>query len=491
MATTECAVVSAAGRTFDHETDVLVVGFGCAGGAAAIEAREAGAEVIILERFSGPGGSSAQSGGELYLGGGTRLQQAAGFDDNADEMYKYLVAALGPYADEEKIRAYCDGSVELFDWLESIGVAFEGGLYDQPSWLPHTTDGLAWLGENAWPYNTFARVIPRGHRPAKPFYGGKLVMDAMVARAAEIGVRTDTDTRAVNLVLDGDRVVGVVARHFGEEVSYRARKGVILTTGGFVDNPEMVEAHVPILKGHGTVSDGGDDGSGIRMAQMIGAAVRRMGDYQLAMSAIPGMACRGMIVNGHGQRFHNEDTYPGMWSKAAALQPGPCLVILDEEGYEDMSDADTWGRRPDFVAETLEELEEETGLPKGSLQHTVAEYNANARKGEDPVFHKAPKWLRELKSPFAAFDPRRGMVPAGEESVNKGDSGFAGFTLGGLHTTVDGNVLDVSGEPIPGLFAAGRAASSMHGAGYVSGTSVGDGAFFGRRAGQSAARESA
>jgi len=107
---------------FDLDADVVVVGLGCAGACAAIEASDAGAEVIVLERASGGGGTTAQSGGILYLGGGTPVQKACGFEDSADEMYVFLMAACGPAADAEKVRLFCDESVDHFHWLEGLGV---------------------------------------------------------------------------------------------------------------------------------------------------------------------------------------------------------------------------------------------------------------------------------------------------------------------------------------------------------------------------------
>ncbi|WP_106400475.1 FAD-dependent oxidoreductase [Actinocorallia populi] len=470
---------------FDHETDVLVVGFGCAGAAAAYEAASAGADVLVLERFSGPGGSAAQSGGEVYLGGGTRVQEACGFDDTPEDMYAYLHAALGPHADEEKLRLYCEGSVEHFEWFRARGVPFQESLYGEPGWMAPTKDGLMWLGENAWPYNTLARPVPRGHRPPVEGFAGVLLMEKLAAAAVEAGAQAHTDTRASALVVDASgRVAGVVARRFGEEVRYRARKGVVLTTGGFVDDEEMLADHAPVLLGHGKVSDGGDDGSGIRMACALGAATRRMGSVEAALVVMPEAACRGMLVNALGQRFINEDVYPGLFSHAALHQPAPWWVILDEEGFAAYSERNPGAMPPDHVAESLAELEEELGIPAGALESTVAMYNRYAALGEDPLFHKNPKWLRELKAPFAAVDPR---VLARLAENRREATGISGFTLGGLHTTVDGEVLHATRRPIPGLYAAGRASSGIHGEGYVSGTSIGDGTFFGRRAGRASA----
>lgn len=470
-----------------RECDVLVVGFGAAGAAAAFEAAAAGASVIVLERASGAGGSSAQSGGELYLGGGTAVQRACGFEDDADNMFAFLAAALGPHADEEKLRLYCDGSVEHFEWFRARGVPFAESLYDAPGWMPPTKDGLMWLGENAWPYNTVARPVPRGHRPPAELFAGGLLMRKLAAAVAAAGAVTHTDTRAESLVVAGDgRVAGVTARTFGEPVTYRARKAVIVTTGGFVDNEEMLSHHAPALLGHGKVSDGLDDGSGIRMAQAVGAATRRMSSVEVALTALPAALVRGMLVNALGQRFINEDVYPGLFSHAAVLhQPAPYWIIVDEKGYEDIPEGDLWNVRPGHAAETLAELEAELGMPAGALEATVDAYNRYAARGEDPYFHKDQKWLRPLAGPFAAIDPRDGFFGAGSET------GVNGFTLGGLHTTVDGAVRGHSGQPIPGLYAAGRASSGIHGDGYISGTSLGDGTFFGRRAGVAAAGEDA
>ncbi len=468
----------------DEVVDVIVVGFGIAGACAAISAAEGGASVLVIERAGAPGGSSALSGGEVYLGGGTSVQTACGFQDTPADMFSFLTAALGPHADAEKLRVYCDDSVDHFDWLVEHGVEFTPSLYDAPTWMPSTTDGLMWLGENSFPFDTVAKPAPRGHRPPKPYFAGGPLMAALVGAAATAGVRSVVDTRVTSLVVEDGRVAGVRVKNYGSDREIRANLGVVLTTGGFVDNEEMLAAHVPALLGQGKVSDGLDDGSGITMAQQVGAATRRMHAHEVALTVLPALAARGILVNALGQRFVNEDTYPGTISHAAVNhQPAPYWVIADEAAFEDVPPADLWGVRPHHAAETLAELEQDLGMPPGSLETTVAAYNAFAARGEDPWFHKASKWLRPLQAPYAAVDVAAGFHPGERESSATG-SGVAGFTLGGLHTTVDGAVLSLSGAAVPGLFAAGRATAGMHGEGYISGTSLGDGSYFGRRAGR-------
>ena len=186
---------------------------------------------------------------------------------------------------------------------------------------------------------------------------------------------------------------------------------------------------------------------------------------------------RGILVNGRGQRYVAEDTYPGRIGQLTLYQQDDtAFLVLDADAHEQAMAARSATpfllRPPTWVCETVADLEAEIGLPTGSLQSTVAAYNDGAALGEDPLLHKKPEWLRPIGSPVGAIDLR-------------GNTG--GFTLGGLHTSLSAEVLHVSGEPIPGLFAAGRATAGPAAWGYASGVSLGDGSFYGRRAGRAAA----
>lgn len=475
------------GPVRDFSCDVLVIGHGCAGVAAALEADHDGAEVIVLEAASGGGGSAALSGGELYLGGGTALQRAAGFVDSPEAMATFLTLALGPGADEERIEEYSRGSAEHFDWLVAHGVPFRPGVYDDVAWVPPTEDGLMWMGERSYPYADHALPAPRGHRVASDGFGGKILMQQLSEAVAAQEIAVHTDTRARELIREEGRVVGVRATRFGERREYRARRGVVLASGGFADNTALLQQHAPRLTGWGVNSDGGDDGSGILMGQQVGAAVRNMAAGQVGIALIPQLMVRGMIVDSLGRRFLNEDVYPGLVGIAALTKHDLRVwVILDEQAFEEVSEPERWGTQPKFVAETVQELERELGMPEGALQGTITEYNRWADLGQDPYFQKAPRWLRPLRPPFAAIDVSDGLAPP-EYGNNRAGTAAEVFTLGGLRATPHGAVLDLMGMPIPGLYAAGRVASSMHGGGYISGTSLGDGTFFGRRAGRAAA----
>jgi 3-oxo-5alpha-steroid 4-dehydrogenase len=129
---------------WDFETDVAIVGFGGAGACAAIEAADAGADVMVFELASASGGSTAMSSGEVYLGGngGTRVQKACGFEDSTDNLYNFLMAAHGPQADEAKVRAYAEGAVEHFNWLVAHGVPFKDSFLDKRAIVALTDDGL-------------------------------------------------------------------------------------------------------------------------------------------------------------------------------------------------------------------------------------------------------------------------------------------------------------------------------------------------------------
>ena len=462
---------------FDDECEVLVVGLGAAGAAAALGARAAGAEVLALERASAGGGTSALSGGVLYLGGGTPLQKECGFEDSPEEMFKYLMASCGPRPDEEKIRLYSEGSVDHYHWLLDQGVPFKPVFYPHYSGEPPTDDGLVYSGtENAWPFDRVAKPAPRGHVPQVPGQAGGLLMQKLLAAVAASGASVRPDARATALVRGGDgRIAGALVRRGGRDAAIRARGGVVLATGGFIHDERMLRLHAPLLaRCKFRVGAEGDDGSGIRMGLAAGVAPLNLGMGSISLPVTPPKAIlKGLLVNGLGQRFVNEDAYFGRLGEHALLhQDGRCFWILDDATFV----------RPDVprkvaaAGETLGELERELGIPDGALAATVELYNRHAARGEDPLFHKKREWVVPLEQP-----------PFGALDCTVEGSLYAAFTLGGLHTDADGAALTPAGRPIPGLYAAGRATACLAAPGYASGLSLGDGTFFGRRAGRAAA----
>ncbi|MFG3547529.1 FAD-dependent oxidoreductase [Streptomyces sp. NPDC047725] len=471
--------------TWDLTADVVIAGYGVAGASAAVEAARTGAEVLVLERAGGWGGAAALAGGFVYLGGGTGLQRACGFDDTPEAMAAFLVAAMGPGADPEKITAYSEGSVAHFDWLVGCGVPFRPVFYGEPAWEPAADEGLMYSGgENAHPFDEIAAPAPRGHLPRMENKrtgergGGYMLMKPLVETAGRLGVKARYGVRLDGLVTERDGTVcGVVARGFGERVTVRARRGVVLATGSFTYNEAMLAAHAPLLVGRPGSAVEEHDGVGVRLAQALGAGVAHMDACEVALHMDPQYLIRGIVVNGRGQRFINEDTYPGRIGQAALFQQAnQTFLVLDEEGFEEArrvsAAPEVLQLRPAWVCGTATELAAETGLPPGALEATLDVYNRHAEQGRDPLLRKAARWLRPLRGPLGAVD-LRGMT--------------SGFALGGLTTGLDGEVLHVDGEPIPGLYAAGRATAGIAAWGYASGASLGDGSFFGRRAGHAVA----
>jgi len=465
--------------SWSDEVDVVVVGFGIAGGCAAVSAAAAGARVLVLERAAAAGGTTSMAGGHFYLGGGTAVQQATGHADSADEMYKYLVA-VSREPEHDKIRAYCDGSVEHFNWLEDLGFQFERSYFPGKAVIQPNTEGLMFTGnEKVYPFKDQAVPAPRGHKVPVPgdTGGASMVIDLLLKRAEQLGVQIRYETGATALVQDDGAVVGVNWKHFNDTGVIRA-KAVVIAAGGFVMNPEMVAAYTPKLAEKPFVlGNTYDDGLGIRLGESAGGATKHMDQVFITAPAYPpSILLTGIIVNKDGQRFVTEDSYHSRTSGFVMDQPdSAAFLIVDEEHLE----------RPEVPLvplidgwETVEEMEAALGIPKGNLVATLNRYNEHAARGEDPDFHKQPEFLApQDKGPWGAFD------------LSLGKAMYAGFTVGGLATSVDGEVLGEDGSVIPGLYAAGACASNIaqDGKGYASGTQLGEGSFFGRRAGAHAA----
>jgi 3-oxo-5alpha-steroid 4-dehydrogenase len=458
------------------------VGLGVAGTSAVVAARQAGAEVLAVECGLGPGGTSASSGGLIYLGGGTALQTACGYQDSPENMAAFLRAALGPNVDDDRVDAYCEGSPDHFEWLVSIGVPFRAALCDEPNRESADDAGLLFSGgEDSYPFDEVAIPVPRGHKPQWIDSAGGFLMERLGAAVAASSARVMADTRAEALIVDGGEVVGVQVRTDEGSRAIQARGGVILATGGFISNEAMVaeqcpSAHVPDSAWR--IGTPNDDGRGIRMGAGAGAATARLSSFECALPlGPPHRLARGILVNRRGERFINEDAYTGrIGLHALRDQDGFVYMITDDVIHE----RNLLGLRVGFAAATPEELAVDLEVPPDALARTVRDYNEAAARGEDPQFHKRAPFLQPIGVPPASG------IGAVDLRVDHGAI-YATFTLGGLVTDSDGAALDSVGREISGLYAVGRTAASLAASHYASGISLGDGSFFGRRAGRHAA----
>jgi len=476
-------------EAWSDDVDVLVLGAGMAGVSAALEAVAAGARVLVIDRGGRLTCTSAMSGGHFYLGGGTPVQVATGWEDTPEDLAAYL-GAMSPDCDPAKIRAYAEGSVEHFGWLESLGFEFERSYYPHKAVVQPGTQGLMFTGnEKCWPANQVARPAPRGHKPpvVGDLGGGSFVVDLALKRLEALSVEVRYDTGATGLILDDSdarggagRVVGATWKRFAETGAIRAG-AVVVAAGGFVLNPEMVAAYAPrldaLFRRGMALGNSFDDGLGIRLGESVGGVADHMdGAFFTSPFYPPEETVKGIVVNRLGRRFVNEDAYHSRVSAYVFDQPGQvAYLILDsatmaQPAYNFQPLVDGW--------DTVAEMERGLGIPDGELAATLARYAAGAARGEDPEFHKAADYLVPLdQGPWGAYD------------LTPGACFYSGFSCGGLRVDVDGRVLRADGAPVPGVYAAGACASNIavDGRGYASGTQLGEASFFGRRAGRSAA----
>ena len=263
----------------------------------------------------------------------------------------------------------------------------------------------------------------------------------------------------------------------GERAAIKAKRGIVLACGGFIHNREMVKLYAPELYDCSVPwANAGDLGIGIQMGMGAGAAALRM-DQGFAIGPIypPENTIAGIAVNQMGQRLTSEEGYHAVMGNIVTYkQDGIAYFICDKDSDRPQGD----DNQP-LVAEanTIKELEQKAGFPIGSLQMSVNYYNEHAKNGIDPMFHKSKKYLSPIvKPPFKVYDL----------SVDK--TMYSSHTFGGLQTNVNSQVINVWGEVINGLYAAGRNTSGLPTSPYIaSGISVGDCTFFGRQAGQHAA----
>lgn len=525
--------------TWDATADVVVVGFGGAGACAALEAHEAGADVVVLDRFHG-GGATAISGGIVYAGGGTDEQREAGVSDTPQAMFDYLRLETAGAVSDETLRRFCEGSADMLAWLKGHGVPFQGSLAPYKTSYPTNDYYLYYSGnELSGPARAVATPAQRGHRAHGKGTSGKAVF-APLRRAVEArGITVETQTRAEELVTDETgRVVGVrcltmagaparVAREhrwlsarvgkmnlwyrpLGKRMSarllrlekeharrwtVRARQGVVLSAGGFAFNRDMVREHAPAYAQGLPLGTLGDDGSGIRLGRQVGGATRnldRMSAWRFFTP--PSALAKGLLLGPDGRRVCNEALYGAAVAEHVIHEHGgEAYLLIDQtvldEARSQIPSQTLWFQRLQLRtalgsarlgAATVAEVAAKAGIDPEAAERSLAEYNAVAHGGgEDPMGKPRDQVQPLERGPFSLVDI----------SIRKSVKfPCPTMTLGGLAVDEEtGAVLDDSGVPVAGLYAAGRTAAGICGTSYVSGLSIADCVFSGRRAGRSAA----
>lgn len=532
--------------SWDFTTDVLVIGFGGAGAAAALQARQEGAEVIVADRFRG-GGATAYSGGVIYAGG-TEFQRQAGFDDSAEAMFRYLSMEYRDCVDSDTLRRFCEGSAGDVTWLGEQGVRFSGEAVTEKTAYPPDDKFLYYSGnEKVASYKAVSAPAPRGHRTVGTGFTGYAFFAALRNAVEKSGARILPHTGAERLILDDagsvigaefreipeqhraehdalyDKVNPMVpfngpasevaikeAREFEERVAVRrrirARRGIVVSTGGFVYNldmlrqvrPELAESQAVLLR----LGSMGCDGSAIRMGREVGGATGLLDSAFVArMIAPPHSLVSGVLVNKKGKRFINEEIYCGFLGDAIARQPDATgWIILDSKGFwrvvreclnfdkalfkiyllPTLMNIMMGGTRR---SRSLAGLARKLGIDPAQLEEAVAANNRAAADSEPDAFAKSAENRAPVaKPPFYAIN----VSTANKYSFTQL------FTLGGLKVDEEtGNVVRDDGSRIEGLFAAGRAAVGLCSIGYVSGMAIADAIFSGRRAGHHAAAAAA
>jgi len=531
---------------WDDEADLIIAGLGGAGIAAANEALDQNLTVIGIDKTSG-GGATAKSGGVFYAGGGTPIQQAAGVEDTPENMFNYLIQETGDIVKEETLRKFCETSAENTQWLMDNGVQFDPSYYKIKTSYPGAGYFLYHSDNSLVPsYMEKADPAPRGHRgyedgPFRPIGVGGTIFYPLKKSAIAKGLKLFPQTEARSLVITSEgRVVGLkvlmlpsgklaqqhkVLTSRGElfqmllppsypgsgflqkignffikkaqkiernhrQVKYiQAKKGVCLSTGGFIFNRSMVKEYAPKYFDGMPLGTSNDQGSGIRLGQSVGGKTDHMDRVTAWRFLNPPLAfAQGIVVNRHGERFCNEMVYGATLGDAMCEHnEGKAYLIVDADLFDlakkQSSEALPFQRDMARMLmyfnarkkSNLEDMAKIYGLDASKLALEITKYNKAAAAGLSCEFGKAASDVKKLKGPFYIMDI----------SIDSKLAPLTTLTLGGLMVNEEtGEVINQDMQEIQGLYAAGRTAVGVCSNIYVSGLSIADCIFSGRRIGQ-------
>jgi fumarate reductase flavoprotein subunit len=484
----KAAAVSTIPSKWDKEADVVIVGGGGTGLAAAVEAVEKGAKVIVVEKAAAYGGSTASSSG-IVLAAGTQAQKEMTTfkNDTPDKLYGFWKYASEGIADDTLVKAMADGALDCVNWLEAHGIKMVQ-VYPSGRVPGVPEEDIA----------TRIHVNTDG-----PVTGGKFHVDSLHKAAADKGVEFLLESPVNKLIFDPQKgVVGIEATSAGKTINIKAKKAVILASGGYDRNKEMAKTFSPhqlwALETGVCYTALTNTGDGIRMAMDIGADLAAIGGFIGMPSTNVGMTptlpgqpeVPGIIVNKYGLRFVAESNHYAYVMRATFAQEGKIAwTIWDQKTMDlggelvsgisymskDMAKEIAEGKV--IKADTIQDLAKAIDVNASNLESTIKKWNDDmASTGKDSVWNTEFGLVPMTTPPYYAT------------KVIEYNLG----SLGGVRINVNAQVIDVNGNVIPHLYAGGQTAGGHMGPFYPStGTGVMSTVFFGRTAAKNAVAETA
>lgn len=448
--------------------DVVILGAGCAGLSAALEAADKGAKVALLDKMFGPFGNTIYAGGH-FNATDTFVQKRDGLTDTKDAFYKDMMAVSQGRGDPELTRMYVEKSGECIQWLtDRVGIEWKK------------------MHNEAWPALTRGHVVAGPKKPG----GAQLTTQMIEAVKKSANIKLFYNTKAIELLrtpaLACTGVRAVTTK--GEVIDFMAKGGVIVATGGFHNNKEMVTqymgggvAWMP-LRGAATLT-----GENIELTRPFFPQYVNMDQYHAGpihgpSKANPSLLVNyGIIVNKEGVRIIDEvNTYVAVAKKIPVLTPDNWAFIIIDQQFVDVSTVATRIERykkakaPIYTADTIAGLAEQMGVPAETLEKTVSGYNAAVKAGKTRQL-TPPNTLKDApvleKGPFMAFPFQGGMTA----------------TFGGPKISKKSEVLNTENRPVPGLYAAGNAIGGIFYDDYIVGSQLTAAVIWGRVAGEEAA----
>ena len=437
--------------------DLVVIGAGGAGMTAALEATNNGLKVILIEKQEMVGGNTIKATGGMNAAG-TKLQKSEGVNDSVEVFIDDTMSSGNYINNEELVRTLAEKSAEGVDWLESIGAPLTS----------LTISGGA----------SFKRM----HAPEGGAAVGPYIVQALSKQLSDKNVEILYNTAATELLTKDGVITGVVAN--GKNKKYTINcEAVVLATGGFGANMEMVAKYNPDFAGFKTTNSPGIVGDGIKMAEAVGANIIDMEQIQVhptveqETSTLITESVRGkgaILVNKNGERFFNELSTRDLVSKAIMEQEGGfAYLIFDQQVRDKLSAIETYVSAGLVEeADNLSDLASKIGVDSETLIKTVADWNDTINNSKKDAFNRTTGMDQPISvAPYYAIK----VAPA------------IHHTMGGVQIDTQAQVLSKTGAVIPGLFAAGEVTGGVHGANRIGGNAIAEVIVFGRIAGQSAA----